>query len=74
MKKNPIFWISIFVLAIAVTMLVLDLFVPRKIVIGTQEGKTGRFGVKPDEESSFISPAEKSNPEPIVTETFEDFE
>lgn len=74
MKKNPIFWISIFVLAIAVTMLVLDLFVPRKIVIGTQEGKTGRFGVKPDEETSFIGAAEKSNPEPIATESYDDFQ
>ena len=49
MKKNPVLWISVIILVLVVALVVMDLFVPRKIVLGAQTGRAGRFNVKPEE-------------------------
>lgn len=66
MKKNPIFWMTLIILGIAITMLVLELFVPKKVA----NGKVGRFRVSDDEAE--VIKAETKYAEAI--EIGEDFE
>lgn len=43
MKKNPALWIGLATLTLLVAYIVVDTVVPKKVVIGGQTGKVGRF-------------------------------
>lgn len=43
MKKNPALWIGLATLVVVVAYVVIDTAVPKKVVIGGQTGKVGRF-------------------------------
>lgn len=43
MKKNPALWIGLATLVVVVAYVVIDTVVPKKVVIGGQTGKVGRF-------------------------------
>lgn len=43
MKKNPALWIGLATLVVVVAYVVIETVVPKKVVIGGQTGKVGRF-------------------------------
>ena len=50
MKKNPALWIGLATLVVVVAYVVIDTVVPKKVVIGGQTGKVGRFVKETDPE------------------------
>lgn len=74
MKKNPVLWITVIILILVVGFIVMEIFVPKKLVLGAQTGRVGRF-VKPEEiiPAYYDAPIENKAME-IIDNEIEDIE